>query len=271
MDETQTSVVEALCADGIAFRPQVIDAADCGDLLRAVDASRSHPSEQYRLLTAPGQPGVESDLFRWRDVPEIRDLVTHPTLLALAGAYLATDDPVILEDQWFWSSSGAVADSPWHQDEPYHPLDRPFLTVWIPLTPVPAGCGLRGVKGSQDGPIYRTVEFSQTDPTLSGSQHALPPVPDVDAEPDTFTVLAPVAGPGDAVVLDSRTLHSAGGHCTWDFVRLSIRYASPDTRRRNRPWSTAGFWDEFDWTEGDLLPAEAFPRASRLLGVGSAA
>lgn len=261
---TLTDIVETLCDDGIVHAPGVLDADRCAALLNAVDRSRNRPSPQYRRLTAADVPGVESDLFRWRDVPEIRELVVDPALLAVAGAYLATDDPVVLEDQWFWSGAGATADSPWHQDEPYHPLDRPFLTVWLPVTPVPPGCGLRGVAGSHEGPMYGTVEFSSGDPTLSAGDDALLPVPDVDGDPGTYRVVAPDAAPGDAVVLDSRTLHSAGGHCAWDFVRLSIRYAHPDTRRRGRSWATAGFWDDHAWSDGDTLPAEAFPRASAL-------
>lgn len=270
MDEAAKTVVASLLDDGIAWRPNLVDQARCEELLSAVERSRRSPSPQYRRLTAPGHPGVESDLFRWRDVDEIWALVTDPALLELAGAHLGTDDPVILEDQWFWSERGAVADSPWHQDEPYHPLDRPFLTMWLPLTPVPPGCGLRGVSGSHEGPMYGTVEFSAGEATLNGRQTVLEPVPDVAAHPETFPVTTPDATPGDAVLLDSRTLHSAGGHCTWDFVRLSIRYAHPDTRRRDRPWSTAGFWDSYDWSDGDTLPAQAFPRASALAAAGSA-
>lgn len=264
LDDTATAVFESLCSDGIAFHPRLIEPEECATLFEAVAWARQHPSGSYRCLSPAGAPRLESDLFRWRDVPAIRDLVTDERLLQFARAYLGTDDPVVLEDQWFWSERGSSTDSPWHQDDPYHPLDRPFLTIWLPLTPVPAGLGLRGVAGSHEGPVYSPVEFSAGERTLSGTASSTATVPDIDANPQRFTVIDPAGRAGDAVLLDSRTLHSAGGHCAEDFVRLSIRYAHPETARRERTWPTASFWEEYDWGIGDPLPAVGFPRASSL-------
>jgi hypothetical protein len=260
-------VSTALASDGIAYLPKLLPAERCAALLAAVAWARATPSPAHRCLSPTGLPRLESDLFRWRDVPEIRALVTDPALVEPGRAVLGTDDPVVLEDQWFWSEAGAATPSPWHQDEPYHPLDRPFLTIWIPLTPVPPGLGLRGVAGSHLGAIYPPIEFSAQQQTLaSGPAAAAAPVPDVDADPAGFRVIEPPAEPGDVVLLDSRTLHAAGGQCPEDFVRLSIRYTHPETARRNRSWPTATFWDEFSWAPGERLPAQAFPRASALAG-----
>lgn len=259
-----TAAFESLCDNGIAFYPGLVDADRCGALLEAVTWARQHPSPSYRQLSADGLPKLESDLFRWRDVPEIREFVADEKMLALARAYLSTDDPIVLEDQWFWSEAGSSTPSPWHQDDPYHPLDRPFLTIWVPLTPVPAGVGLKGVAGSHEQTIYSPVEFSSGENTLSADASTLETVPDVDGRPDLYRVIDPAAGPGDAVLLDSRTLHSAGGLCESDFVRLSIRYADPSTARRSRAWPTATFWDAYDWRDGDPLPSADFPRASVL-------
>lgn len=263
-DSTRTDAVEKLCDEGIAYVPDLLDDARCELLLEAVKRARSTPSASYRCLSPAGEARLESDLFRWRDIEEIRTLVADPALVELAGAYLGTDDPIVMEDQWFWSEAGSATESPWHQDEPYHPLDRPFLTIWIPLTPVPAGLGLKGVAGSHEGMIYAPVEFSAQESTLGDGVRATVGVPDIDADPATFRVIDPPSRPGDAVLLDSRTLHAAGGACTSDFVRLSIRYAHPDTVRRGRPWPTATFWDAYDWSDGERLPAGAFPHASRL-------
>ncbi|MFT4084703.1 MAG: phytanoyl-CoA dioxygenase family protein [Nocardioides sp.] len=270
-DDRQTQIVDTLCTDGIAAYPGLVSPERCATLLEAVGRSRLAPSGHYRCLSPVGAPRLESDLFRWRDIPEIRSLVTDPALVEVAGAYLGTDDPVVLEDQWFWSQEGSATESPWHQDEPYHPLDRPFLTVWIPLTPVPPGLGLRGVVGSHEREVYAPIEFSAQERTLSEENISLDPVPDVDADPVTYRVVDPAGGVGDAVLLDSRTLHAAGGPCTADFVRLSIRYAHPDTARRGRPWPTATFWEEWHWTDGDRLPAAGFPRTSALVTLAESA
>jgi hypothetical protein len=256
------NITAALAADGISYVPGLLPAARCAELLAAVTRARATPGPSYRCLSPAGAPKLESDLFRWRDVPEIRALVTDPALLGPAGAWLGTDDPVVLEDQWFWSEAGSATGSPWHQDESYHPLNRPFLTIWIPLTPVPAGLGLKGVAGSHRGTIYPPVEFSAQQATLGAG--AATSVPDVDADPATYRVVDPPSRPGDAVLLDSRTLHAAGGPCPAEFVRLSIRYAHPATARRDQPWPTATFWDDYAWDPGDPLPEDGFPRASVL-------
>lgn len=252
------NIIEDLSVHGIAYHPGLLPADRCATLLTAVRRARATPSPSYRCLSPAGTPKLESDLFRWRDVPEIRDLVTDPLLLAPVRACLGTEDPIVLEDQWFWSEAGSATPSPWHQDEPYHPLDRPFLTIWIPLTPVPPGLGLKGVAGSHLGTIHAPVEFSAQEATLTGDVPARAP------DPAGRRVVDPSCRPGDAVLLDSRTLHAAGGACDTDFVRLSIRYAHPDTARSDRPWPTAQFWDEYAWAPGETLPPDAFPRASVL-------
>lgn len=256
------SVVGRLEKDGIATVRGLLDGAACAALNAAVRRAARTPSRFYRCLSPEGRAVVESDLFRWRDTPEIARLVCSPALTELASGYLDTDDPVVLEDQWFWSHPGSGTESPWHQDDPYHPLDRPFLTIWLPVSPVPAGLGLRGVAGSHLGPAYAPIEFSARESTISGRDDS--PLPQRTSEPDASSVVAPDAEPGDAVLLDSRTLHSAGGPCPDHFIRLSIRYAHPGTVRRSRPWPVAGFWDELSWADGDRLPADSFPRVSRL-------
>lgn len=254
-----SDVAARIARDGIAVVPSVLSTERCAALLDVIAGLRARPGGFHRVLSPPGEPVVESDLFRFRDVPEIAELVIDGPLAGLAAEVFGTDSVVMLEDQWFASAPGSSTPSPWHQDEPYHPLDREFLTIWLPLTPPPPGTVLRGVVGSHRGPVYAPVEFSAGQATLSGARGRLEPVPDVDADPGRFPVLVPEVVPGDAVLLASGTLHAAGGFCDADFVRLSIRYAHPATRYRVRPWPVATFWDEHHWGEGDPLASGAFP------------
>lgn len=250
--------VGTLRRDGIALARDVIDPDTVIRLLADVTTARAAPGRYHRRLSADGEPAMDSELFRWRDLPALRALVTGSALTALACSFFATDATILLEDQWFWSSAGSETPSPWHQDEPYHPLSEPFVTVWLPLTPVPGDAGIRGVAGSHLGPIYAPVEFSAGDATLDTGSDALQPVPDVDADPRS-RVVVPDARPGDAVLLDSRTLHAAGGRCTTDFVRLSIRYAHPSSTFSARPWGVASFWADHLTTSGSRLASPAFP------------
>lgn len=248
-------------ARGVAHLPGVIDEPHCAALIEAIDQCRRDPGPHFRRLSPAGEPVVESELFRWRDVPAFEAIATTGVLPAIAAAVFAADAMVLLEDQWFYSAAGSNTPSPWHQDQPYHPLEPWFLTIWIPLDPVPGGCGLKAVKGSHHGPIYSPVEFSSTDATLGTGSMTLDPVPQVDAEPTLFDVFVPNVVPGDAVLLDSRTLHAAGGSCPATFRRLSLRYAPVETVYASRPWPVATFWAEHEVEAklGQPIAGDAFP------------
>ena len=232
------------------------------ELRDAVDACRANPGPNFRTLSPEGKPVVQSDLFRWADVPAIRRVAMEGALPRIAAEVLEADDVVLLEDQWFYSAAGSGTPSPWHQDHPYHPLEPWFLTIWIPLDAVPGPVGIRAVPGSHQGNVYAPVEFSAGKATLDTGDIVLRPVPDIDAAPETYPVFVPDTAPGDAVLLNSRTLHAAGGLCGTTFRRLSIRYAHPDTRYRLRPWPVAAFWIDHAPTEGGALDTTAFPLIS---------
>lgn len=251
----------AIAADGMAFVRNAVPPTDVAALKDAIEYCRVHPGPNFRTLSKEGQPVVQSDLFRWHDVPAIRKAAFEGMLPRLACEAFGTDRVIVLEDQFFYSEQGSGTPSPWHQDEPYHPLDPWFLTVWVPLDPYPAAIGIKAVPGSHLKDIYAPVEFSAGKATLETGAFTLDPVPDIDAQPDVFPVSVPDADPGDAVLLDSRTLHGAGGRCDATFRRISIRYAHPDTVYKARPWPVAAFWaaHEVEGKYGQRIESQAFP------------
>lgn len=250
-----------IAADGMAFVRNAVPAAEVADLKDAIAYCRANPGPNFRTLSKDGQPVVQSDLFRWHDVPAIRKVAFEGTLPRLACEAFGTDRVILLEDQFFYSEVGSGTPSPWHQDEPYHPLDPWFLTVWVPLDHYPASIGIKAVPGSHLREIYAPVEFSAGRATLDAGAFTLEPVPDIDDRPDLFPVVVPDANPGDAVLLDSRTLHGAGGRCAATFRRISIRYAHPDTVYKPRPWPVAAFWRPhgIETKYGQRIESPAFP------------
>ncbi|AJE46868.1 phytanoyl-CoA dioxygenase family protein [Celeribacter indicus] len=251
-----------LAEDGYALVPGVLDAAACDALTAAIAACRAAPGETFRTLSPEGAPLVQSELFRWTDTPAIRALTHTGALPALAAEAFGTPEVILMEDQWFWSEAGASTPSPWHQDHPYHPLDPWFLTIWIPLDDPPGPVGLRVAAGSHGRRMYGPVEFSAGAATLGDSGQALEPVPDIGGDPQGWRVITPPAARGDAVLMDSRTLHAAGGPCHGTFRRISIRYAHPDTTVTPRPWPVAQFWDHHPVATraGASIAGPAFPK-----------
>ena len=110
--KTESSVAEAIARDGVAHVPGVIDPAACAELIAAIEHCRAHPGPNFRTLSPEGRPVVQSDLFRWRDVPAIRALAREGALPRLAAEVFGTDEVILLEDQWFFSEEGSGTPSP---------------------------------------------------------------------------------------------------------------------------------------------------------------
>lgn len=237
---------QQLETDGYAFVENVLDDAACDAMIEAIATCQRKPGPTFRTLSPKGQPVVQSELFTWPHIPAMQALTKTGPLPRLAAEAFGTSSVILMEDQWFYSAPGASTPSPWHQDHPYHPLEPWFLTIWIPLDDPPGDVGLKVSAGSHGGPLYGPVEFSAGDATLGNAKTRLHPVPDVDAAPERWRVINPPAKRGDAILMDSRTLHAAGGLCKGTFRRISIRYAHPDTRVKPRSWPIAEFWDHHD-------------------------
>lgn len=245
---------------GAVHVPAVLDRRWVDRLRAAIERCRRRPGEHYGVLSAPGEPLVDSDLFRWFDDPDLHAAVHDSPLPALAGELLDADAVVAVEDQWFASAPWATTASPWHQDDPYYNIDRGFLTIWVALDDAPMAAGLRVVPGSHRwGRLFAPVEFATSRSTI-GATGALEPVPDVEG--GAHDVLGWDVVAGDAVALHSRTLHAAGGQrLSGPFRRLSTRWASPDARYEDRGPHVASFWHVLPHGRhpGDLLACETFP------------
>ena len=252
-----------LQARGVTVVPGLLDEQWCRRLHDAIDCCRASPSQFYGVLSKPGELRVDSDLFRWFDDPDIAEVTRSSELPGLAAELVGADSAILIEDQWFASEPGAVSASPWHQDHPYYNLDRPFVTIWVTLDDVAADAALRVVAGSHAaGVTYAPIEFS-TDRATIGGQSDLAPVPDVDADPERFPVTTWDLRAGDAVAIDSRTLHATGVResADRDFRRISTRWAHPDTRYLDLGEQAAVFWKllPHGLTTGDPVAGEVFP------------
>ncbi len=253
----------AFAERGAVVVPGLLDRGWCERLHAAIERGQTSPSQFYGVLSPPGEPKVDSDLFRWFDDADIAEATQASNLPALGAELCGADAAVLIEDQWFCSEPGAVSRSPWHQDHPYYNLDRPFVTIWVTLDDVAADAALRVVEGSHaTGTTYAPIEFSSSIDTIGGASE-LAPVPDVDADPERFPVTTWDLQAGDAVAIDSRMLHATGIREVADrpFRRLSVRYAHPDTRYLDLGEQAAVFWSKLPHglTTGDQVAGETFP------------
>lgn len=248
---------------GAVHVPGVLDASWRARLHAAIERCRADPGPHYGVLSRPGEPVVDSDLFRWFDDPDLWAVVHDSPLPALAGELLGASEIVLVEDQWFSSAASATTASPWHQDDPYYNIDRDFLTIWVALDDAPEAAALRVVPGSHRwGRLFAPVEFSATSATIGIGADDMEPVPDVDGDGRYVTVGWDVAA-GDAIALHSRTLHAAGAKPIEGrpFRRLSTRWVDGDARYEDRGPHVASFWHILDHglQPGDRLACDVFP------------
>lgn len=252
--------------DGAVLIRQVVPAATCGALHAAIEQCRAEPSEHYARLSSSDRPLVDSDLFRWFDVDDIRAALFSSPLPGLAAALLGTEAVVLVEDQWFASAPGADTPSPWHQDEPYYNIAGEFVTLWLALDAAPAGAALSVVPGSHRwGRTFAPVEFVAADLVADSATIA------GDGGLEQLTAETLAANPprrwdvdaGDVIALHPLTLHSAGAEPVagrW-FRRLSTRWAAPDARYTDRGEQAASFWHKLPHglADGDPLACDVFP------------
>ena len=167
----------------------------------------------------------------------------------------------------------ASTPSPWHQDEPYYRLDRPFLTIWITLDDIDDGSSLRVVAGSHLGPHLRAGRVLGHRPRRStpARRRRPRPCPDIDADPDRHRVsgrgrCGPVTAspstPGRStppVPALLATVPSAGSRRGGR--RPTTRYRAPGSRARRR----SGTLLPHGLADGDLAGrATTFPLVARV-------
>jgi len=126
--------------------------------------------------------------------------------------------------------------TPWHQDQSYYCIDgTKIANCWTALDPIPRETALRFVRGSHlPGRVYRAVHFDPAKEypgTLK--DRALPP--DFDNDPEVEILTCEMA-PGDALVWNSRTFHSApGNHLDRRRAALSLNFAGDDVTYFDMP------------------------------------
>src|SRR5690606_21495498 len=122
--------------------------------------------------------------------------------------------------------------------QPYSPVDgSQFLTMWLPVDPVPLETALEFVAGShRPGKWYRPQRF--VDGSLRPDDDPRwEMLPDIDADRDAHRIVSWAVEPGDCVVFHGLTLHGAPGNTSSTLRRrvLTTRWMGDDTRFVLRP------------------------------------
>ena len=256
MDDT---VVETFRRDGVAVLRGVLTPDELATLERGVERNLTDLSPLGMNATEPGRPGAFVEDFRnWDRIPEYAEAMASSRLPAIAAQLTGSRTIRLFHDHLLVKEAGTQDRSPWHQDQPYYPIDGgQTVSFWIPLDPVARPSTLEFVPGSHAGPWFMPRSFVKGT-AMVFDEGALAEVPDVDADREGFGVTGWALEPGDAVAFNMLTLHAATGSPTRRRA-MSLRLVGDDVRWAPRPHRTSPPFPEVDLPAGAPLDHPSFP------------
>ena len=266
MGQVDPALIEAFDRDGVVFLPGILSATEVATLAAGVERNLADLGPLAMNATKPGAPGAfVEDFCNWQRIPEYGDVIRTSALAAAAGALMGSRSVRLFHDHLLVKEAGTRDRSPWHQDQPYYPIDgRQTLSFWIPLDPVARASTLEFVARSHaEGRWYMPRSFVQGTPMVF-DEGALDEVPDIDADRDAWPIVGWEMAPGDAVAFNMLTLHAAAGSPTRRRA-FSLRLTGDDVRWAPRPHRTSPPFPEAEaaLTAGAPLEHPAFPELWR--------
>jgi ectoine hydroxylase-related dioxygenase (phytanoyl-CoA dioxygenase family) len=247
----------AVCVRG-AFTPEQVDLARA-----AIDANLAELSPFAKRASTGDDGAFIEDFCNWQRIPAMRRFIDESPAAEIAAELLGTDRPVRLyHDHVLVKEPGTRQRTPWHQDIPYYNVaGRLNISMWIPVDPIARESTLEFVCGSHIGPWYMPRSF------LDGQAKWFPDgslaeLPDIDADPEQFSVIGWELEPGDCVCFHMQTLHAAGGVGASNRRRvLSLRFLGADMVHAVRDWVTSPPFPGLDaeLPDGAALDHPLFP------------
>lgn len=256
--------IAAYRADGAVCLRQAFERSWVDLLNRGVDRNIANPGPWFTDFTgADGTARCIKDDFCWSWIPEYEEFARFSPCGEIVGRLMGAEEVCFIEDQYFQKEAGASTPTPWHQDQSYYEVAGEWCIAWIPLDPVARADSLLIVAGSHAwGRLYMPQSFTgrggmfDVDPAAS----PLPPVPDIDGEPEKYRILGWAMEPGDCLVFHPRALHgNAGNRSSRRARRLSMRFVSESATyaRKALPW--AAFVPDHGLADGERIIGAKFP------------
>lgn len=256
--------VRAYERDGVVCLRGAHEPAWLSVIEAGIEAAVSGASEDLDIVEKDADAGRFSVSSQaWRKVEPFRQFIFESRSADLAWPFLRSETLTLFYDFLLIKDGGtAQATTPWHQDHAYYPLHgTKVINCWTALDPIPLQTALRFWRGShRDGTVYQAVDFSG-DGDYRHVQPDRPPPPDIDAA-DASDILATAMEPGDMLIWNSRTFHSAPGN-TLDRRRaaFSLNWVGDDVTFHDIPSLQTYRADGL--REGQPIACDKFPIVRR--------
>jgi ectoine hydroxylase-related dioxygenase (phytanoyl-CoA dioxygenase family) len=215
--------------DGVIMIPNALDANWLSLIETGIEQARQAPSLLGRLMSRKMR-GYQMDIFLWKRVDALRDLVYYSPCARWAQQLMGSREVRFFYDQMFVKEPGTDAPTPWHQDLSFWPVrGEQICSFWIPLDPVNKdNSGLLYVKGSHRW--QQRYKAISPDYVAAIIDEEMDDVPDINADPGRYDLLHWDMQPGDILMFHPLTLHGSYGNTSRTRRRraLALRWTGDD-------------------------------------------
>ncbi len=264
--EAGADAVQAYNRDGVvclrgAFEPEWLDVIES-----AIPALIERGGvNAVNIKGEPDDPGFFFyDYIMWPEVEAFRRFNFESNAPDLFRSLLETEKLVFYYDFLIIKFALCInSPTPWHHDISYYPLEgTQIANCWTALDHIPLETAVRFVKGSNRGEtIYRPTHFNPEDDYPTSLSR--PTMPDIDglAAGGECKILSCALEPGDTLVFNCRTLHTApGNHLDRRRAAFSINWTGDDVTYNDIPQLTDPYHRGESLVSGGPLECETFPR-----------
>lgn len=198
--------------DGVVFLPQALHPL----WLQLVEIGLQRVlgnGGQTKHLFYDGRPDQFVETVRNLEVtPELQRLLYDSPIVEMISALLGSEEIWYYSDEFFVKGGGAGR-TPWHQDLQYWPMAGEMIaSMWITLDPLAKHECLEFIPGS-----HRQIAYDGFNPRIVAADPRSPyygetyaPLPDIEADRDSWNIVSWDITPGDVVLVHPGVLHGGG-------------------------------------------------------------
>lgn len=263
---------EAFARDGVVVIRNAFAEHWLESLAHGVERNIGAPGPDATRYTPEDEPGkFYDDYCNWQRVPEYRDFVFNSPAAAMVGALMRSNEVRLYHEHVLIKEPGTHAVTPWHHDLPYYGVEGTQLcSVWLPLDPIPLSVCPEFVAGSHRWGRRFVPRLFISHDNYAAVQENYEQVPDIDAQRDSYPILAWELALGDCIVFHMLTLHGAPGTTELATRRrgFSTRWLGDDAAFATRPWDTSPPFRDVHLNTGDPMHHASFPLVWKAATVG---
>lgn len=217
-----TTEIAAYREEGVALAPGLIDAGTLAAIRTACHTQMSRPTRWAADFAPPGKGRFFMDRHMSAYQENWRQIAFESGQGRVAAQAMDSDEVRLYFDH-LWIHAPATPDPfSWHQDGPYWPFKgRQICSIWLAIED---GSALEYVKGSHKwGKSYRPILPGINDELEEWiGKSAEEACPDFDALRDEYEFLTFDVSAGDALIFNTRIVHSLPGNQSPKSYRIGL-------------------------------------------------